>query len=663
MSHEPDPAARAVVRTPATARTPVPPPPPPMRRPHVRLRLVRLLALVVAVTGALALIAPERSAAQSTTTIWSATLTVDHTAVGAGCDNTDPQQDDCSNALTDDDFTFGGVTYTFEYLLQYDEDNQVAVKFDTGSASAHKTALASLTLNLPGAALAIEDATVSSSLNDLVWDYDLDPDWADGDEIAVSLTQPAASTPSTPTTSNPTSTSSTGGRPLSVDAASIAGWSIDEGTAKKKVGVIRSTAASIPKTRWTFTVNTLVTQFSSGMSVLTPATDYFTVAANGRVSYTGANPRAGRTPTGMGTAHLTITISDSKNKAGDLRLTIPIAMKAQPTLTAIESSTANCTIIETIADKNVCKIKVAEIGDKRTKFVLESAGSEFYGTITGIFTIDEATGRLSYDGSAVVGQSFRAIAKYPHKIDIDIAVTDKKNKFAELELTIDIAVRQVQPPRLVAIGAPYNGWTVKAGEADDNIGTVYGAALDGDIVKIERRAKLRYEIIQAVDLDNAGDERGRALLIGKNAAFTIQKGTGQVSYTGERIEGEVVKITIRVSDKKNLAPPIEIVSYVQVDPQPLLTYNEANPPPAVWRGAVHDGCPAKPGYVNLGNSPIIDLQQPSPAPLLDPAERYVTVPAPCDYVTEEAHREWCAEPSRWTKDACRGWSPPFLSGS
>ncbi len=495
------------------------------------------------------------------------------------------------------------------------------------------------------------------------WDYDPSPDWADGDTVALSITRPA---PSTPTTSNPTSATTSGGRPIQVDGASIAGWSIEEGTEKKKVGTIRSTAASIPKTRWQITVNTLVTSFSSGMSVLTPATNYFTVAANGRVSYTGANPRvSGRTYTGMGTAHLTITISDTKEKASDVRVTIPIAMQAQPTLTAVESSIGNCAIIETIADKHVCKIKVAEIGDKRTKFVLDSAYSEFYGAITGILTIDEATGKLSYDGSAVVGSSFRSTVKYPHNIELEITVQDKKNKFAEVELSIDVAVTQVQPPRLTAAGAPYRDWQVEAGEADDDIGTVYGFPVDGDLVKIERSVKLRYEIIQAVDLDKAGDERGRALLVGsRNAAFKIGKATGVVSYTGGRIEGEQVRIRIQVSDKKNLAPPIEVVSYVQVDPQPLLTYNERNPAPAVWRGPVHDACPAKPGYVNFGSAPtIIDLQEPSPAPLLDPAERYVTVPATCNYVTEEAHREHCAVPSRWRKDFCRGWSPPYLTNS
>ena len=587
-----------------------------------------------------------------------------------GCDNTDPQQDDCSNALTDSDFTFGGVTYTFESVLWYNEDGQVSVKFDTGSASAHKTALASLTLNLPGAALAINDATVSTSFNDLTWNYDPTPDWADGDAIAVSLTGPAASTPTTPTTpttSNPTSATTSGGRPIQVDGASIAGWSIEEGTEKKKVGSIRSTDASIPKTRWSFTVNTLVIQFGTKMSNLTPPSNYFTVAANGRVSYTGRNPRvSGQTYVGMGTAHLTITITDTKDKAGDVRLTIPISMQAQPTLTAIEGSTGNCTIIETIADKNVCKIRVAEIGDKRTKFVLETASSEFYDDLTSILTIDEATGKISYDGSAVVEQAKRARAKYPHRIDLDISVSDKKNKFAEVELTIDVTVTQVQPPRLVATGAPYRGWQVEAGEADDNIGTVYGHAIDGDLVAISRSAKLRYEIVQAVDLDKAGDERGRALLVGsRNAAFKIGKATGVVSYTGARITGEQVRIRIQVSDKKNLAPPIEIVSYVQVDPPPPpLTYNEANPAPAVWRGPVHDACPAKPGYVNFGGSPtIIDLQQPSPAPLLDDDERYVIVPATCNYVTDEAHREYCAVPSRWRKDFCRGWSPPDLANS
>ena len=522
----------------------------------------RWLAALSAMLVAAAVLAPAPAAsAQSATTVWSATLTVDFTAVGTGCDNTDPQQEDCSNALTDSDFTFGGVTYTFESVLWYDEDQLVSVKFDTGSASAHKTALVSLTLNLPGAALAIEDATVDTSLNDLSWSYDPNPDWADGDAITVSLTQPAGSTPTTPTTPAPTTSSegtSTGKRNIGVDLDTVSGWSIVDGVKKDHVGIIRllPPPGSIPAKRVSF-VAVSATYTAEGSKQF----DFsFTVGRNGKVAYDGT--------------------------------------------------------------------------------------------------------ALSYATDAVT---------------LSVDLTDSKGKAAKVTLEIPIAVSQVQPPRIAASGAPYNGWSVTAGEASDNIGTVYGIAFDGDLVKFPRHPKFRYEITQAVDLAKAGDERGPALLIGsKHAAFKIAKGTGVVSYTGERITGDQVRITIRVSDKKGLAAPIDVISLVSVThtatsrpagtPSPtqpdLRSFAERNPPPAVWRGPVHAACPAKPGYVNFGGSPtVIDLQEPSPAPLLDPAERYVIVPAACNYVTEEAHREYCAVSRRWWKDFCRGWSPPYTANS
>ena len=466
-----------------------------------------------------------------------------------------------------DDFSFGGVTYTIRNIYWYQPSNELSLEFTTGQAAQHKTALASLTLNVPGAALAINDATVNTNLNDLAWTYDPNPDWAQGDEIAVSLTGPAAttpttpSTPTTPTTSKPTTSSSgssTGKRNIGVDLSTVSGWEIVDGVKKDHVGIIRllPPPGSIPVKRAMF-----ITAGASYMHEGTEITENtFKIGRNGKVSYTGA-----------------------------------------------------------------------------------------------------------------------AFAEVTNSAKLSVVITDSKSKAATVLLDIPIAVRQPYPARLAASGAPYNGWTVTAGVADDNIGTVYGIAFDGEIVKFPKHPKFRYEITQAVDLAKAGDAAGPALLIGsKHAAFKIGKATGVVSYTGERITGDQVRITIRVSDKKGLAAPIDVISLVSVThtatsrpagtPSPtqpdLRSFAERNPPPAVWRGPVHDACPAKPGHVNFGGSPtIIDLQQPSPAPLLDPAERYVTVPATCNYVTDEAHREHCAAPSRWRKDFCRGWSPPYLTNS
>ena len=48
--------------------------------------------------------------------VWFATLTVDESGVYFGCDNSDSQQANCSTNLTDDDFTYKGVTYTVPTL-------------------------------------------------------------------------------------------------------------------------------------------------------------------------------------------------------------------------------------------------------------------------------------------------------------------------------------------------------------------------------------------------------------------------------------------------------------------------------------------------------------------------------------------------------------------
>ena len=72
--------------------------------PSRRLPLLVLLALAVALA---ALPGAGSVHAQSQTTVWSATLTVDKVDEYHGCDNEDTSQDNCSTNLTDDEFTYG----------------------------------------------------------------------------------------------------------------------------------------------------------------------------------------------------------------------------------------------------------------------------------------------------------------------------------------------------------------------------------------------------------------------------------------------------------------------------------------------------------------------------------------------------------------------------
>ena len=64
-------------------------------------------------------------------------------------------------------------------------------------AASTKTALAGLTLNVAGTALAVSDATAGST--EIFWEgYDPSPDWTDGQRVPVKLTA-AVSKPAKPT--------------------------------------------------------------------------------------------------------------------------------------------------------------------------------------------------------------------------------------------------------------------------------------------------------------------------------------------------------------------------------------------------------------------------------------------------------------------------------
>ena len=128
--------------------------------------------------------------ATTTTTIWSATLTVDHAANFYGCDNSDAAQGNCSSSsvLTDDDFTYGGTTYTVTDLFWHSVSNAVRLSFGTAGSTV-KSALGSLTLNLDSSAFAINAASIPAT-NFLGWDSNLG--WTDGQTVSVSLTAPAS---------------------------------------------------------------------------------------------------------------------------------------------------------------------------------------------------------------------------------------------------------------------------------------------------------------------------------------------------------------------------------------------------------------------------------------------------------------------------------------
>jgi len=125
------------------------------------------------------------------TIVWSATLTVDQYSTAFGCDNHDEDQDNCSTAsvLTDDAFTYRGVSYTVESLYWYSSTNRLFIRFSTGAQA--KTTLAPLTLHADGNAFAFPDGVLFSGTGpEIYWSFDPATDWTEGQKISLSLTRP-----------------------------------------------------------------------------------------------------------------------------------------------------------------------------------------------------------------------------------------------------------------------------------------------------------------------------------------------------------------------------------------------------------------------------------------------------------------------------------------
>ena len=128
-------------------------------------------------------------------TLWSATLTVDHGDGDAGCGGV---LDSCSSALTDDDFTYGGVTYRITRLSR------------TGSRSTEDTGNGALGIEIAG----LSD-TAASALTLVVGDHKFalsrqahwssiqHPRWTDGLAVSVSLVGPVSTTTMAPPVAGP----------------------------------------------------------------------------------------------------------------------------------------------------------------------------------------------------------------------------------------------------------------------------------------------------------------------------------------------------------------------------------------------------------------------------------------------------------------------------
>ena len=149
--------------------------------------------------------------AATPTTVWSATLTVDVSAsrYHLGCSNDVPTDarhkiENCSSttALTDDDFTFEGVTYGIDTIQTYVFGNNTLLLGFVGLRSpAAKTALNALTLNVDGRKFRISGAGTQGE-DYLDWRGGA-PSWTDGQKVKVSLTTDGTATRTAPPVAGP----------------------------------------------------------------------------------------------------------------------------------------------------------------------------------------------------------------------------------------------------------------------------------------------------------------------------------------------------------------------------------------------------------------------------------------------------------------------------
>ena len=153
-----------------------------LSRAWARLALAALLIAGAAGVG---------SPAIAQTTYWSATLTADATSAGTylGCDNNDPNQDNCSlsTALTDDDFTYESTTYTVHFLYWNSSTDVLSFGLSGFEGTQTKAALSSLALEVDGTDFLFSSASTAGL--EVNWDYEPATDWTDGTMVALKLKQ------------------------------------------------------------------------------------------------------------------------------------------------------------------------------------------------------------------------------------------------------------------------------------------------------------------------------------------------------------------------------------------------------------------------------------------------------------------------------------------
>ena len=150
-----------------------------------RARPCPLLPALALLLGTLGLLAAPPAMAQIT--VWSATLTVDVDSIFSGCDDHPPAMDACSTSLTDNDFVFGGTTYTVKGLYKA-SGQDVLFSLDKTVPSAVLTLHLGTTQRSTGTAARENSHGVPGGR--WVWYRHGGPSWTDGQQVSVKLTLP-----------------------------------------------------------------------------------------------------------------------------------------------------------------------------------------------------------------------------------------------------------------------------------------------------------------------------------------------------------------------------------------------------------------------------------------------------------------------------------------
>ena len=135
-------------------------------------------------TGALGLLAAGSAAAQ--TTVWSATLTVKTVGdTNLGCYDALPGSE-CSSALTDNDFSYGGTDYTVELVNNRVDGAAFSFRLSTAIPAAFRTLRAAL--HVDGAQLAFADAGFNYGNAHASWNPGVS--WTANQQVSLSIVVP-----------------------------------------------------------------------------------------------------------------------------------------------------------------------------------------------------------------------------------------------------------------------------------------------------------------------------------------------------------------------------------------------------------------------------------------------------------------------------------------